>query len=98
MSYINVESFYNVDYSDIIIPIITIYKKSLWQMKTNIKLDFDTGVYIALLFGTRDGIPIMYNVYMIKDTLEEIEENIPLRFTPIGRCDDDDKSIVKTYI
>lgn len=90
MKYINkplnkiTNSFCEVDYSEIIFPIITVYK---------FPLDFPNK-YVARLFD-RD---LITNVIMVKDTLEEIREGIPRNMMRMMPSPEDDKCIFEIYI
>jgi hypothetical protein len=76
--------FFNVDFSEIMLPIIVVTERPS---------DYPDK-YVARLFDT----DLPTNVIMIKDTIEEIREGIPKHFFKLMPHVDDDSVIVEIYI
>ncbi len=76
--------FENVDVSELKMPIISVFYDTVDIPKK----------YAARLFD----LDKPTNVVVIKDTLEEIQSAIPLRFTRIDRQSNDHPTVVETWI
>jgi hypothetical protein len=81
---IEVTSWDQVDFSDIKMPIITIYQDPL---------DYPQK-YVARLFNLTDPT----NVVMLGDNYEELVRRKPLAMVSFNRSPDDDPKIVETWI
>jgi hypothetical protein len=81
---IEVTSWDQVDFSDLKMPIITIYQ---------FPLDYPQK-YVARLFNLTDPT----NVVMLGDNYEELVRRKPLAMVSFNRSPDDDPKIVETWI
>lgn len=78
------DSFAVVDFTRFRLPIITVYKNTK---------DYPNK-FVARIFDVDEATLLV----VVKDSLEEIRDIIPARFTHMPRFDGDDPVIVETWI
>lgn len=79
-----IDSFYNVDYSDLKMPIIAVFYNTL---------DFPN-TFVARLFDLQSPT----NLIVVDDTLEGIRSKIPNIFTVIPRSKEDHETVVESWL
>lgn len=78
------DSFHNVDFSDLKIPVIVVYYSP----------DDFLGRFVARIFDSN----LPTDCYIVKKELEKIREAIPHGFVKLSPSKDDDPVIVETWI
>lgn len=79
-----VETLVNYDFSEFQLPLIAIYHNPS---------DFP-GKFVARVYDLNEASP----VHMVKNSLEEIRNRIPLEMSRLNRHQDDDPVIVEVWV
>lgn len=83
-----VPNFHEVDFSDLTLPMIVVYKRPL---------DYPIH-FVARVFNVSPGDVQPTDMAMKALTLEELREGIPDRFFRMDRAESDDPKIVETWV
>lgn len=83
-----IPNFHDVDFSDLILPIITVYE---------LPQDFPDK-FAARLWTISVGQAVPTNLVMIADRLDDIHNGIPDYFTRMDRSPFDDPNILESWV